>query len=160
MPAEHDRSVTLSRRPVLGFLALFFLSRAAFAACGLRFCTDHVAAQMHFVELDLLRDRLLESLWYLHGQPPLMSVLLGLLLKAFGDHYAVALHAVFVAMGAATGAGIVALLLRLGLAARTSVGVAIAYSLLPAVLIYEHYAYSTHLVAGCWCCVVCRCIRR
>ena len=141
--------------PVLCFLALFTASRIGFALGGLRFCTETVAATMQLVEPDLLRDRLLESLWYLHGQPPLMSVLLGLLLKAFGDGYATALHCVYFGVGAATGAALVALLRRIDWSSATSVALALAYASLPAVLVYEHYAHSTHLVAGV---LVCACV--
>lgn len=59
------------RRALALFAALFVLSRTVVWPCGLRYCTDHVAAIMHFPPLDLLRERLGETLWYLHGQPPL-----------------------------------------------------------------------------------------
>ena len=56
--------------PAAVFLAGFAASRALAAACGLTFCSEHAAQIMHFPELELLRDRLFETVWHLHGQPP------------------------------------------------------------------------------------------
>lgn len=135
--------------PLPWFLLAFVASRAVFFACGLRFSTEHVAAIMHFVDLELLRDRLLESLWYLHGQPPLMSVFLGVLLKTSGDAYPLVAQATYVALGAATGGAMVLLLRRLRFSAAVSVAVALAFSLLPSVVVYENYLFSTHPVLAC-----------
>ena len=70
--------------PAVGFLAAFAASRALAAACGLAFCSEHAAQIMHFPELELLRDRLFETAWHLHGQPPGPSLVLGALLKLAG----------------------------------------------------------------------------
>ena len=50
-----------------------------------------------------LRDNLLQSLWYQHGQPPLYNLLLGIALKLGATVDGLALHVVFDAMGLLAG---------------------------------------------------------
>lgn len=49
-------------------------------------------ASWHLMPLDLLRDRLLETLWYLHAQPPLHNLLCGVFIKLFYPHHIAAMH--------------------------------------------------------------------
>jgi hypothetical protein len=58
----------------------FGASRAAAYAAGVRFDSSPLAFCWQLVDPDLLRTRLLESLFYLHGQPPLFNLYLGVLL--------------------------------------------------------------------------------
>jgi hypothetical protein len=46
-------------------------------ARGLRFDASDAGAFRHFIEPGLLRERLVESLWHLHAQPPLFNAWLG-----------------------------------------------------------------------------------
>ncbi len=50
------------------------------------------------VPTELLRTRAAESLWYLHGQPPLWNLFGALLIKLFGSLHMQALH---IGLGAA-----------------------------------------------------------
>ena len=135
-------------RAVAVFLGLFTLSRCLFAALGITFCTEHVAAFMHFPEPDLLRDRLVETLWHLHGQPPLPSLVLGVCLQLGGDRWADVLAAVLHGAVALGGASMVVVVIRCGGARWLAVALAMLWSLLPAVLVYEHYAFTTMPVAA------------
>jgi hypothetical protein len=57
---------------------------------------------MQFIEPDLLEHRLLESLWYYHGNPPLLNLPAGIGLKRAGDEAPWFYSAVFHLMGALT----------------------------------------------------------
>jgi hypothetical protein len=131
------------RRLVLLFLAAFAASRIAFAAVGLGYCTEHVASIMHFPELDLLRDRLGETLWWLHGQPPLPSLVLGLALQLGVERGIALLAALSHLLAAAGGAALLVVLVRARVRAAAAFAVALAFVLLPGVLVYEHYAFTT-----------------
>lgn len=50
--------------------------------------------------LDLLRERLLETVFYFHAQPPLYNVVGGVLAKLFYPHHLEALHTLNIVMGA------------------------------------------------------------
>lgn len=130
-------------RALVLFAAAFVLSRTVLWACGLHYSTEHVGAIMHFPPLDLLRDRLGETLWYLHGQPPLPSLVLGLCLQWGGAAWPTVLATLSHALAAAAGGAMVVVLRRTGRSTTTSVAIATAFSLLPGVLVYEHYAFTT-----------------
>lgn len=125
------------------FAAAFVLSRIVLWYCGMRYCTEHVGAIMHFPPLDLLRDRLGETLWYMHGQPPLPSLVIGLCLKWGGASWETLLAALFHGLAAAAGGALVVVLRRGGRSVVTSLAIAISFTLLPGFLAYEYYAFTT-----------------
>lgn len=125
------------------FVAIFVLSRLLLAASGVEFCGEHVAQIMHFPDLELLRDHLLETVWYMHGQPPGPSLVLGALLKLGGPHWATCLAALFHALAAAAGLAMLLLLSRLGARPWLALGVATGFVSLPSIVVYEHYAFTT-----------------
>ena len=134
--------------PSVLFFAVFAASRALAAACGLTFCSEHAAQIMHFPELELLRDRLLETVWHLHGQPPGPSLVLGALLKLAGDDWPRWAAWLFHGLGALAGLSLLTVLRELGMRARPALAVALGFVLLPSVLVYEHYAFTTLPVAA------------
>ncbi|MFO1032453.1 MAG: hypothetical protein U1F60_15330 [Planctomycetota bacterium] len=138
----HERSATL------WFLVAFAASRVAFAWAGLAFSTEHVARIMHFPDLELLRDRLLETVWHLHGQPPLPSLVLGLAQKVAGDHWPLLLAGLFHLLAAWLGLAMLRALCRLGVRPASALGASWLFTMLPAVVVYEHYAFTTLPVAA------------
>jgi hypothetical protein len=78
--------------------AIYVLSRVALAAAGVPFEVSY--AWQHFHDVDLLKDRLWESLLYTHAFAPAMNLLVGVVLKLFGEARAPAVyHALFLATG-------------------------------------------------------------
>jgi hypothetical protein len=136
-------------KPFVVFAILFAASRACFYGAGLRFCPDHSISMMHFVDSPLLRGHLLETLWFLHGQPPLLSVFLAGVfgLGEYDIHRSVVLlHFVFLFAGLVLGWSWIAVLTRVGLGPRTAVGLAIGFSLLPSCIVFENYLFYTYPV--------------
>lgn len=143
-------SATIARGwwPSVLFFAVFAASRALAAACSLTFCSEHAAQIMHFPELELLRDRLLETVWHLHGQPPGPSLVLGALLKLAGDDWPRWAAWLFHGLGALAGLSLLTVLRELGMRAVPALAVALGFVLLPSALVYEHYAFTTLPVAA------------
>lgn len=86
-----------------------------------------------------LKDRALESLWYLHAQPPLWNALNAPLIKLFGDAQPEALQIVHVLLGAALAA--LAVRVAAGLTGSLLAG-AVAGALValdPALVLYEAF---------------------
>ncbi|WP_428263081.1 hypothetical protein [Haliangium sp.] len=134
-------------RPYLVFTIVFIVSRVGFYAAGLRFSTEHVGEMMHFLPPSLLQDDLARSLLYMHSQPPLMSVFMGLTMKLFPGHYEFAFASVFALIGLGFGWIQMALFERLRFPARIGLAVACAYALLPQTVVFEHYFFFTHILA-------------
>lgn len=122
---------------------LFTVSRALYALLGLRFDSTTLPGYMQFIDPQLLRDRLLESLWYYHAHPPLLNLFAGIGLKLFGDnadgYFALTFHALGLTMALA----VYILTLRLTGARPAAI---IATGLLvfsPAFVLYENWLMYT-----------------
>src|SRR5215211_1207845 len=68
---------------VVGFS--FLLSRLVYFQAGLRFDNTPPKYYYQFIDPQLLKTRLFESIWYLHGQPPLFNALTGVLYQFFSS---------------------------------------------------------------------------
>ena len=66
---------------------MFGLSRVIFFFCGVRYNANLLFQGWQFLDVELLKHRLLESLYYQHSQPPLFNLFLGLVLKAAPENY-------------------------------------------------------------------------
>jgi hypothetical protein len=82
-------------------LGLFILSRTTYYMLGVRFDARPILSFFQFIDPELLKHRLLESLYYLHVQPPGFNLYTGIVLKLFPEAYATVLHAVHLALGLA-----------------------------------------------------------
>jgi hypothetical protein len=71
-------------RLIYGFMLLSFaLSRLIFYLSGVRFYTFFIDLFVQHAETYLLKNKLLESVFYMHSQPPLFNLILGIFLKIF-----------------------------------------------------------------------------
>ena len=76
---------------------------------------------MQFIDVQLLENRLLESLWYYHANPPMLNLLAGIGLKLFGTHAGVFFSVVFHVLGLLAAFAVYALTLRLSTAPAVAV---------------------------------------
>ncbi|HZM97147.1 MAG TPA: hypothetical protein VFB92_27195 [Vicinamibacterales bacterium] len=129
------------RAPVAVIVAVFAASRIAAYAAGIHLDPDPLTWYWQYIEPALLKERLLESLFYQHSQPPLFNLFLGLILKAFPVSYGMALQVAFIAMGMLSTIGLYVLLTQLGLprVARTVITALACVS--PAMLLYENWLF-------------------
>lgn len=128
-------------------LTLFAATRALLAVVGVRFYDQDVPRMMHFADVDLLADDLVQTLWLMDGQPPGFNLLLGLALKC-GDAAGAALQSVFLVTGWALAAGVLQLLLSRGARSATAIAAALLFSIQPAAVLYENYVFYTYPVAA------------
>jgi hypothetical protein len=143
MPADHPTGGWRTRGPLAALLFGFALSRLIAAACGLRFDTYPLGNFWQYVDPPLLRERLLESLWYLHSQPPLFNLLLGIVLKLPFDPAAV-FAALYHGIGAGLAVTMYALMVRLGAGRWSAAGVTLLFIVSPPALYFEHFLFSEY----------------
>ncbi|MDX2167165.1 MAG: hypothetical protein SF182_08885 [Deltaproteobacteria bacterium] len=143
MPADLPASGWRARAPLVALLLGFGLSRVIAVRCGLRFDTYPLGHFWQYLDPPLLRDHLLESVWYLHSQPPLFNLLLGVVLKL--PFPPPALFAVlYLAIGLGLALTMDALMRRLGAAAWTAAGVTLLFAVSPPALYFEHFLFSEY----------------
>ena len=78
---------------------VFVLSRIAYYLLGVRFDARPVLHFWQFVDAELLKHRMLESLYYLHVQPPGFPLYTGIVLKLFPNAYPAVFHAIHLVLG-------------------------------------------------------------
>jgi len=125
-------------------LGAFIVSRALAAAAGVRFDATTLDSAWQFIDPDLLRHHLAESLYYSHTQPPLFNLLLGAVVKFSPFPDGVSFQLVFLAMGLALTTTVFALTRALGGRRLTAVVVTIVATCSPAALLYENWLFYTY----------------
>ncbi len=133
---------TCSRgRLVLTLLGIFGVAHAFYLLMGVTFDASPLRDFMHYLDVELLRHRLGESLLYLHSQPPLFNLYLGVVLKLFPSHYRVAFYLTFLAMGFACYVTLFRLLRVAGLPRLLSLLLATWFVVSPSFILYEHWLF-------------------
>jgi hypothetical protein len=135
------------RGPAGLVVAGFALSRVVYYAAGVRFDATPLRSFIQYVDPELLRHDLLESIWHLHTQPPLFNLLLGIVLKASGDAYDEVLNVIFVLAGLLLALGLYRLMVRLGVRPWPASALAVLFSASPPAVLYENWLYMDHFVA-------------
>jgi hypothetical protein len=123
----------------------FFASRLVYRACGVRFDSSTIAYFAQLLDPVFLRDRLAESLFYLHAQPPLYNLLTGVALKIAPDTPEKVLAPLFMACGLYTGLCAYVILLRLRVPVVGAFVVAAAIVVSPPFVLYENWYFYPHL---------------
>ena len=87
------------RSPYTWIVSVFALSRALYFAAGVRFDSQPLNRFFQFLDPELMRHRLFESLFYMHTQPPGFNLVVGLVVKLFPYSYTPVLHALYLLCG-------------------------------------------------------------
>jgi hypothetical protein len=144
-PATTPPQAIPSSIPSLAFvIAGFLLSRLVAHIAGVPFESASLAFYWHFVDPALLRDRLVESLFFLHGQPPLLNLYTGLILKLFPGREEPAFYITFLFLGLCLTIALYFLMTRLGVHAWWSVGLTLLFVTSPACILFENWLFYTY----------------
>lgn len=125
---------------------IYIASRGGSYLAGVRFDSREVWFYWQFMDNDLLRHHLLQTITYLHAQPPLMNLTYGLLLKASPAHWPGIAFFLQCAVGLLAWTAIFRTVSRHGLsrtAALILVGLAMCN---PSAILYEAQPLYTHIV--------------
>ena len=69
--------------PILYIVIVFIVSRTIYLFIGVRYEVELGLCQ--YIDPLLLRNNLFQSIYYLHSQPPLFNLFIGLILKLFPE---------------------------------------------------------------------------
>ena len=135
--------------------ALFILSRVIYYLLGIRFDADSIEWGYQLLDPYYLQTDLLRSIWYLHMQPPLYNLLLGLVLKFFPGHVSFVLHVIFTSCGLLIVCLMSDTMKMLGVSARWRWGILVYFIFAPTAVLYENMLFYTYftvffLTAAFW----------
>jgi hypothetical protein len=134
--------------PAVPLVAIFGVGRAAYFALGVRFlAADELKYLPQLLAPDLLRHHLVQSIWYLHAQPPLFNALVGVVLSWSPFPAAFSLQVVYLLAGLALTLGLYDLARQLGFARTPAIVVTAVVACGPPVVLWENVLNYDYLVA-------------
>ena len=132
--------------PYVWILSAFAVSRILYYAAGVRFQTNLIRSNFQFIDVDLMKHRLVESLFYYHMYPPLHNLIVGVLVKAFPSEYGAALHALYIAVGAVSAVLLYQLMRCLNVPVRLACVLTILFVTSPGCVLFENYPMYEYLI--------------
>jgi len=138
----------MRERTLYALLAMVFaVSRLVYYLFGVRFDARPVLHYYQFVDPELLQHRLLESLFYLHIQPPGWNLFIGVVLKLFPKAYAAAFHLIYLLLGLGISWSTFYLMRACGVTRWLSFTLTAWFIVSPGVVLFENYLLYEYLVA-------------
>ncbi len=136
----------LTENWTLRLTAIFAVVHALYYLAGVRFIDTTLIEVMHFIDVELLKTRLLESVFYLHIQPPLFNLFTGLVLKVAPDPTWL-FQVIFLACGLVLYLNIFSLQVKFGVNARLAAILATVFMASPSFILWEHFLLYTLPIA-------------
>jgi hypothetical protein len=112
-------------------------------ALGVRFDDTTLGWYWQYLDPHLLRHKLLESVFYMHSQPPLFNLFLGAVLKIAGGRGRCVFQGVYLAGGLTVYLSLFWLQLKLGVSRAVAFAVATLFLFSPSFVLYEHWLFYT-----------------
>ena len=136
------------RKRTIVIVAMFVVSRCVYLLAGVRFNSHEIWYSFQLLPHDLLRHHLLQSLYYLHTQPPGFNLLVGLGLLAGGGHIW-PLTALYLAMGLVIAFGVDTALRLFGVGSRPALVMTTLFVVSPSVVLFENYLFYDYPMLLC-----------
>ena len=144
MMNKHCNMIKLSRfKFALLMTAVFATVHLCFYLKGIRFDSSTLTWFWQYLDMDLYKNHLSQSLWYLHSQPPLFNLFLGTIIKLFPTHYPLALHCIYISSGLALYLALFEIQTMLAIPRWVAFGVCAFFIIEPSFILYEHWLFYT-----------------
>ncbi len=132
----------------LALAGVFAVSHAVYYLLGIRFDGTPLLWYWQYLDPELLKNKLWESVFYLHSQPPLFNLFLGVVLKVSRGDGRTIFQAVYVAAGLTLYLSLFWLQLRLGVSRGVAFAVSTLFLLSPSFILYEHLLFYAFPLAA------------
>ncbi|HEY3405722.1 MAG TPA: hypothetical protein VGK59_20200 [Ohtaekwangia sp.] len=135
------------KKELLWLFLIFLVSRVLAFAAGMEFDSWGIRyGAWQLINPELLKDRLGESLFYLHSQPPLFNLFTGIVLKLFPEHYTEAFLVVHMTLGIAIIFTLFAILKQVGVRTWIAFSITVLYAISPSTILYENWESYTYII--------------
>ena len=134
------------RRLYLATSAVYILSRLVLGFLGVRYGADYL--WQHFHDVDLLKERLGETLLYTHAFTPFINLIAGVVLKISETHQLAIYGALFLLLGLGFVNCLVYLFDVFGVRRRAIVAVVALFSLTPGFVYFENLFHYEFIAAA------------
>src|ERR1700685_626237 len=138
----------MKERTLYALLAMAFaVSRLGYYLLGVRFDARPVLYYYQFIDPELLKHRLFQSLLYLHVQPPGWNLYTGAVLKFFPTSYPSVFHSIYLLLGLGICWSIYHLMRLLGVSRWLAFTLSAWFIVSPGVVLFENYMLYEVLVS-------------
>ena len=131
--------------------SLFFFTRAVLIFLGVQYDVSPLGFYSQIIDPQLLKTRLFESLYYLHFQPPLFNLFIGVVLKLFPEHYPLVFNTCYSFLGLLFVLTIFTLMEKMKVNVKVNFFLTVLFMINPAVILYENLLLYTYPVAVLLC---------
>ncbi len=123
--------------------AVFFVSLFVARQLGIRFADSGTEFLYQYLDPRILREDLLRGLYYLHAQPPLFNLFLGVVMKLFPEATTEAFTVIYMAMSLGLLLAMVWLMRGLGISDLVIAVVIPLFAWTPNFMVYSHWVFYT-----------------
>jgi hypothetical protein len=134
-----------SKRTCLLMVSIFLLSRFMYWKLGIRFYGETITWYFQYLDVPLLKHDLLISCYFLHSQPPLFNIFLGIILQLFPLSSQYAFHACFLLCGFILYWSIFSILTRI-VSLKIALIASTCFIISPQIIIYENWLFYSYPV--------------
>jgi hypothetical protein len=127
---------------LVGVLAV---SRVGYWFAGMRFDVRFADSAMQLLDRDILAANPFTAAWYLHIQPPLFNLAVGIVLRVFGDSAGVAFQVLYLGLTVAFAINLLELLCGFGMSRRWATALVALVVLSPSIVQFENLLFYTHV---------------
>jgi Dolichyl-phosphate-mannose-protein mannosyltransferase len=127
--------------------AVFVISRFLYWRAGLRFDASPVRNFWQYIDPFLMKTKLLQSLYYLHMQPPGFNLVIGLVVKLFPDSYATVLWIIYLILGISIALSLLYLMRLFHVAESVALVLTALFVVNPGCVLYENIATYEYPIA-------------
>ncbi len=125
---------------------IFIVSRLTAYACGVIFNMGFFTWGAQCLDIPLLQNKLWESIWYMHGQPPLFNLYIAAVINLFPDFLVkYVFQLCFLGFGLLHSLLLYKLLRELYIPMKICVLITLYFMLSPAAVLYENLFYYTQI---------------
>ena len=136
-PASFDAYLVL-------LIACFIISRIIAFSAGVRFDISALPVLWQFIDPSLLKTQLIESVFYLHTQPPLYNLFLGAVIQAFPKAYPQIFHLLYLLCGMTITILMYVIMVRLKIRPLIACVWTSIFIISPPCLIYENWLFYSY----------------
>lgn len=136
---------------ILPLLAVFAVSRWIYFLIGIRFDANPLLWFWHYIDPYLLQNDLWQSIYYLHIQPPLFNLWLGLSLKIAPSHLVLIFQTTYLVIGALFCVCLFLTLKQFDVSSPISFCLASLFCISPSTVLYENWLNYTYPAAFLVC---------
>ena len=147
-PATRGRKPVKWVRPLLALTIIFVASRVSYRLAGVQYDSTSLAWFWQYLDPDLLRNALTQSLIHLHSQPPLMNLYLGIVAKFFPGTETTVFWLSYAALGLSLAYGLYLTLAETGVGWKLAFVLAAAFTISPACVLYESWLFYAYPIAA------------